>query len=380
MKTLKDMNFANKRVLLRAELNVPLTERGGIADDYRLRIAIPTIKYILKQGAKQLVIMGHLGRPGGKLVDRLKMDRVAVRLMKLLGKNVYKLDDCVGKALPREKIILLENLRFHPEEEANDEEFAQKLAVYGDIYVNDAFATSHRKHAGFVAITKYLPGCIGLQVEKELKNLDITKMRQPIVVLLGGAKLKTKIPLIQAMLSKTSKVLLGGAMIFTFYSAQGLEVGKSLCDHNYEMNAKLMLNNEKLVLAKDVVIADYENYKAGIRTVAYNKIPKKSIGLDIGEQTVKEFKQEIRKAETIIWNGNLGYDKPPFDKATNELAKYIAELDRKKIVGGGDTSKVVFDLGLADKYTFISSGGGATLEVLSGKKLAALKALDAQGD
>ncbi|MBW2990685.1 phosphoglycerate kinase [Candidatus Woesearchaeota archaeon] len=378
MKTLKEVDLKGKRVLLRADLDVPLDERGDIDDDSRLKTAIPTIKHILSAGAKHLVIMGHLDRPKGKVVDKLKMDRVAVRLMKLIGKNVYKLDDCVGKGIPRgEKIILLENLRFHAEEEENDEDFAQQLAAYGDVYVNDAFATSHRKHAGFVAITKFLPGCIGLQIEEELKHFDVNKMKKPIVVLIGGAKLKTKIPLIQAMLAKADKVLLGGAMIFTFYFAQGLEIGKSLHDPNYALNAKMMLNNEKLVLPKDIVIADYQDQKAGIKTVAYNEIPKKSIGLDIGEKTIKEFKQELRKAETIIWNGPMGYyEKSPFNKATNELAKIIAELDCNKIVGGGDTADTIHKLDLASKFTFISSGGGAALELLAGKELVALKALD----
>ena len=377
MKTLKDMDLMGKRVLLRADLDVPVDEKGNIKDETRLKAALPTIRYILEHGAKQLTIMGHMDRPGGRVVNNLKTDRVAVRLMKLLGKNVYKLDDCIGKALPREKIILLENLRFHKEEKENDEEFAQKLAAYGDVYVNNAFATCHRTQASVHAITKYLPGCIGLQVEEELKTLDIDKMKKPIVAMLGGAKLKTKIPVIQALLARADKVLLGGAMIFTFYAAQGLEIGKSLCDMNYAMNAKIMLNNEKLMLPKDIVIADYENKEAGIRTVAYNEIPKKSIGLDIGEKTVEEFKQELKKAETIIWNGPMGYyEKPPFNKATNELAKFIAELGCTRITGGGDTADVVNDLDLAHKFTFVSSGGGAALELLSGKKLAALKALE----
>jgi len=378
MKTLKEVELRDKRVLLRADLDVPLDERGGIKDDARLKIAIPTIKYVLEKGAKQIVIMGHIDRPRGQVVDMLRMDRVAVRLIKLLGRHVYKLDDCIGKGIPRgERIILLENLRFHPEEEANDEGFAKQLAAYGDIYVNNAFATCHREQASLHAITKHLPGCIGLQVEEELKHLDIDKMKKPIVALIGGAKLKTKIPLIQAMLTKADKVLIGGAMIFTFYAAQNLEIGKSLCDMNYAMNAKMMLNNEKLVLPKDIVIADYENQEAGIRTVAHNEIPKKSIGLDIGEQSLEEFKQELRKAETIIWNGPMGYyEKPPFDKATNELAKIIAELDCNRIVGGGDTADALHKLDIAHKFNFISTGGGAALELLAGKELAALKALD----
>lgn len=378
IKTLRDADFTGKRVLLRADLDVPLNDKTWeISDDSRLRLAVPTIKKILDDGAKQLVIMGHLDSPEGKVVEQLRMDKVAVRLMKLTGRTIRKTNDCVLKNLPEDKIILLENLRFHKEEEANDDEFAKHLASYADIYVNNAFATCHRAHASMHAITKYLPGCIGLQVEKELESLDFSTMRKPIVALLGGAKLKTKIPIIQYMMARADKVLLGGAMIFTFYAAQGFEVGKSLCDYNYVMNAKLMLNNEKLVLPEDVVIADYENQEAGIRTVSYKEIPKKSIGLDIGEKSIQLFKQELRKAETIIWNGPLGYyEKPPFDKATVEIAKIIAELDCKKIVGGGDTGDIINKLGLAGKYSFVSSGGGAALELLSGKKLVALEALD----
>jgi phosphoglycerate kinase len=394
LRTLKDVDFTGKRVLLRADLDVPVDERTGeISDDSRLKASVPTIKKILEDDAKQLIIMGHLDSPEGKVVENLKTDRVAVRLMKLLGKTVYKTKDCILKKMPEERIVLLENLRFHKEEEADDEAFAQKLAGYADIYVNNAFATCHRAHASMHAITKYLPGCVGLQIEKELESLDFKSMRRPIVALLGGAKLKTKVPLIQYMLARADKVLLGGAMIFTFYAAGGFEVGKSLCDFNYTMNAKLMLNNEKLLLPEDVVIADYEtagtgsedskasgafvNQAAGIRTVSYKEIPKKSIGLDVGERGVEQFKQELRKAETIIWNGPLGYyEKPPFDKATVEIARMIAELDCKKIVGGGDTGDVVNNLGLTDKFTFVSSGGGAALELLSGKKLVALEALE----
>ncbi|MBN2458858.1 phosphoglycerate kinase [Candidatus Woesearchaeota archaeon] len=379
LNTLKDADFTEKKVLLRADLDVPLDVKSGdISDDSRLKAAIPTIKKILDDGAKQLIIMGHMGSPGGKIVKPLCMDKVAIRLMKLSGKSICKLDDCINIKIPEnEKIILLENLRFHKEEEANDIEFAKKLASCADIYVNNAFATCHRAHASMHAITKLLPGCIGLQIEKELENLDFSTMQRPIIALLGGAKLKTKIPIIQAMLVQADKVLIGGGMMFTFYAVQGLEIGKSLVDYTYSSNAKIMLYNEKLALPKDVVIADYENNQAGIRTVSYNQIPAKSIGLDIGEESIEEFKQELRKANTIIWNGPMGYyEKPPFDKATAELAKIIADLDCKKIVGGGDTADLINKLGLAGKFTFVSSGGGAALELLSGKKLVALEELD----
>jgi len=377
MKTIKEMDLKDKRVLLRVDFNVSLEESGEISDDSRMKAALPTIRYILEHDAKQLIIMSHLGEPEGKVVDRLKMDKVCERLMKLLETSIYKTNDCIVKRMPSDGIILLENLRFHKEESDNDEEFAKTLASYADIYVNDAFGVCHRAHASVHAITKFLPGCIGLLIEKELDNLDISKMKKPIYAILGGAKLKTKIPLIQAMVVKSDKVLLGGGMIFTFYAARGLEIGESMLDKDYLLNAKMMLNNESLILPEDVVIADCQTKETGIKTVRYNEIPKMSIGLDIGEKSVEQFKKLLSKAATIIWNGPLGYyEKPPFDKATNEIAKFIAGLDCNKIVGGGDTADVIHSLGLEDEYSFISSGGGAALELLSGKGLVALKALE----
>jgi len=380
MRTLKDFDLKDKRVLMRADLDVPIDEKtGDITDDFRLKLAVPTIKYVLKKGAKQLIIMGHMDSPEGKVVENLKMDKVAARLMSLVGKSVYKTNDCVDinmNAIQNEKIVLLENLRFHVEEEKNDDGLAQKLAGYAEVYVNNAFATCHRAHASMHAITKYLHGCIGLQVEKELENLDINKMPKPIIAILGGAKLKTKIPIIQKMLVQADKVLLAGAMIFTFYSAKGLEIGNSLCDNDYLTNAKIMLNNEKLILPKDIVIAN-PSLDTGIRTVSYDAIPKGVLGLDIGEQSIEQFKQELRNAATIIWNGPLGYyEKKPFDKATADIAKFMGELSCHKVVGGGDTADVIHKFGLDKNFTFISSGGGAALELLSGKELVALQALE----
>jgi phosphoglycerate kinase len=380
MRTLEHFDFKDKRVLVRADLDVPIDDKTGeITDDFRLKLAVPTIKLLLKKKAKQIIIMGHMDSPDGKVVDELQMDKVALRLIRLLGRNVYKTSDCINiKIPPDEKVVLLENLRFHAEEEKNDESFAQKLAGYADIYVNNAFATCHRAHASMHAITKYLPGCVGLQVQKEIENLDITKMKKPIVALLGGAKLKTKIPMIQKMLIQADKVLLGGAMIFTFYSAKKLEIGMSLCDNDYLDNARIMLNNEKLILPIDIVVAN-QSLETGIRTVAYDQMPKDTIGLDLGEKTIDDFKDELQQAASIIWNGPLGYyERAPFDKATIEIAKFISELDCYKVVGGGDTAEVLHKIGLDEKFTFISSGGGAALELLSGKELVAIKALEEQ--
>jgi len=377
MKTVKEFDLNDKRVLLRVDFNLPLDENGEITDDSRIKAAIPTINYIMDHGAKQLIIMSHLGEPEGKTDERLKMDKVSERLIQLLERSVYKTKDCIVKRMPTDGIILLENLRFHKEETDNNDEFAKKLASYADVYINDAFGVSHRTHASVHAITKFLPCGIGLLVEKELENLDINKMKKPIFALLGGAKLKTKIPLIQNMLAKADKVLVGGGMIFTFYAANSLKIGESLFDKDYLSNAKIMLHNESLILPTDVVVADCQNPSIDIRTVSCKEIPDKSIGLDIGEGSIEQFKTILREAVTIIWNGPMGYyEKPPFDKATVEMARFIADLDCVKIVGGGDTVEVIHKHGLEDKFTFISSGGGAALELLSGKGLVALKAME----
>lgn len=380
MRTLAHFDFQDKRVLLRADLDVPIDDATGeITDDFRLKLAVPTIKHLLKKKAKQIIIMGHMDSPEGKVVDKLKMDKVALRLIKLLKRNVYKTNDCINIRIPPdEKVVLLENLRFHAEEEKNDDGFASQLATYADIYVNNAFATCHRAHASMHAITKFLPGCVGLQVQKEFESLDISKMQKPIVAILGGAKLKTKIPIIKKMLLQADKVLVGGGMIFTFYAAKRCEIGNSLCDNEYLDDARMMINNEKLVLPRDIVVAK-ASLTEGITSVPADKMPKDMIGLDIGELSIAEFKMELSKAATIIWNGPLGYyERKPFDKATIEIAKYVGGLAANKIVGGGDTADLIHKEGLDKNFTFISSGGGASLELLSGKELVAIKALEEQ--
>lgn len=377
MRSVEDVELEGKRVLLRVDFNVPVDEDGNVKDDGRIVAALPTIRYILEQRAKQLIIMSHLGDPKGQVIERLKMNKVNDRLIQLLKKTVYKTKDCIiQKRMPGEGLILLENLRFHSGEKENDEEFAKKLASYAEVYVNDAFGVCHRKHASVHAITKFLPSCAGFLIKKELDQLDLEKMPRPIYAILGGAKLGTKIPLIQRLLVKTDKVIVGGGMIFTFYKAQGLEIGESVVDTAYLKNAEVMCNNEALYLPEDVVIADCES-KTEIKTVNVKEMPKKSIGLDIGEKSVKKIKKMLLEAKTVLWNGPLGYyEKEPFDKATNEIAEYIAGLECNKVVGGGDTADAIHKLELDGKYTFISSGGGAALEVLSGARLVALKALD----
>ena len=377
MRTIEEASFSGKKVLIRVDFNVPLDDSGNIKDDSRIQAAIPTINYVLDQGPRQVIIMSHLGEPKGKAVPKLAMDNVSARLTQLLGKTVYKTKDCIVNRMPGEGIVLLENLRFHREETDNDDEFAKKLASYADIYVNDAFGVCHRKHASVHAITRHIPGFAGLLIEKELERLDINKMARPVHAIIGGAKLDTKIPMIQRMLVNAEQVMVGGGMIFTFYKAKKYEIGESLLDKDYLKNAEMMLHNEKLYIPEDVVVADCETRETEIRTVAVDKIPAKSIGLDIGEKSVAKMKSILKDAGTVIWNGPLGYyEKQPFDRATSEIAKYIAGLNCNKVVGGGDTADLIHSLGLESGFTFISSGGGAALEVLSGNRLIALEALD----
>jgi len=373
MKTLQDFDFIDKRIILRADLDVPL-DNGKIVDDFRLRTALATIKVILKQ-CRQLIIIGHAGRPNGP-DSKLSLKSVAERFQALLGDEITFLDDCVQESLPDSNIILLENLRFHKEEEENNEEFAKKLASYADIYVNEAFAVSHREHASIVGIPKHLPGCIGYQFEKELKFLKIENPERPFVAIIGGAKLETKLPCIAHLLGKVDNILLGGAMIFTFYKAKGYDVGKSLIDERRVADAKTLLNDPKLILPKDVMIADNPESKEA-RVVQADKIPSDKIGLDIGPASIEEFKQILNRARVIVWNGPLGYyENEVFAKATKDIAEALANLQPAcTIIGGGDTAAVVDKLGIADKFTHVSTGGGSSLRLLGGKSLPGLDAL-----
>ncbi|MBU0665855.1 MAG: phosphoglycerate kinase [Nanoarchaeota archaeon] len=375
MRTLNNVDVSNKRVLLRVDFNVPLDSEGKISDDSRIRKALPTIKHLL-QSCEQLIIMSHLGRPKGKVVEDLKMDKVAIRLMKLLGKNVSKVNDCVDIILPDEKIILLENLRFHKEEEKNNEAFAKKLASYADFFVNDAFGTAHRAHASTVGVTKFLHGCIGFLIEKELKNLNFDYVEKPFIVIMGGSKLSTKFPIINNLLPKVDKLLLGGAMIFNFYKALGFEIGKSLCENEQLATARLLYNNEKIVLPQDVVVATDITTSSESKNVNYQKIPADWFGLDIGVNSVKQFKKILSSAKTVFWNGPLGYfEIEKFAKSTNEIITFLSELDAKVVIGGGDSAVAIEKLGLENKFSHISTGGGASLAYIQGEELPALKAL-----
>jgi len=375
MRTLTQVDITGLRVLLRVDYNVPMDKNRDILDDFKIKNSLPTLKYILKR-AKQVIIMSHLGRPDGKVVKKLRMDKIAVRLMKFVGRNVAKLDDCVDVVIPNEKVVLLENLRFHKKEKENNELFAKKLASHADVFVNDAFGVSHREHASVVGVTKFLPSCAGLLVQKEVENLNFSKAQRPLVVIMAGSKLSTKFPIINTLLPKVDRLLLGGAMIFTFYKALGFEIGNSLCEDDQLVTAKLLLNNEKIILPRDIVVASDINENAKSKIVDSNKIPKKWTGVDIGEETINDFKKELKNAKTVFWNGPMGiYEIEKFAKATNELAEILSKLKAKVIIGGGDIVAAIDKLGIKDKFDFVSTGGGASLELIQKGTLPGLEVL-----
>lgn len=379
MKTLKEADFKGKRVLVRANLDVPLKEDGSIEDDRRLEDNVQTINYILQKGAKQVIIIGHLDRPEGKVVEKLRLDAVAKRLEQLLGQKIKKLGDCVNIKIPDDKIILLENLRFHAEEEANDENFAKKLAGCADIYVNEAFSACHRAHASIALIPKFIPSYAGFELEKEIKMLHIDDAAHPIVAIMGGSKVSTKIDLIQNMLKKVDALLVGGAMIFTFFKAMGLNIGKSKVEDDKVDEAKELLesSNKKIILPVDVRVANKVEKGAEVRNVPVDKIGSNDIGVDIGDETIEIYKEILNKAKTVVWNGPVGiFEIDEFAKGTIEIAEHLAQLNAKTIVGGGDTAAALDELNLAKKMNHVSTGGGASLELLEGKVLPGIKALD----
>lgn len=388
MRVLDDFDFSNKRVIVRTDYNVPLDAGGRIVDDRRIRESIPTISYLLKRRPAVVILMSHLGRPDGRVVEKLRLDRVAKKLSLILKKKVVKLDDCVGgevlkeiAGLPFGSVVLLENLRFHPEEEKNDRNFAKQLALLADVYVNDAFGCSHRAHASVVAIADFLPGCAGLLLEKELKMLSLVlkKPKRPFVVVLGGAKVSDKIGFIKNLVKRADRVLVGGAMVYTFYKALGFGTGKSLVENDKVGFARELLRagRKKLVLPSEVVVADSISAKARTRIVGARDIPEGWVGLDVSPKAVDEFKLVLKRAGTVLWNGPLGFAEiPKFARGTNAVARFIANLDCTTVVCGGDTGAVVERLGLARRFSHVSTGGGAALEFLEGKKLPALRALE----
>ncbi|MBR9676236.1 phosphoglycerate kinase [Candidatus Woesearchaeota archaeon] len=378
--TLNDFEFENKKVLVRVDFNVPQDEEdGSVTDDFRIRKATPTIKYLLEKGAKQVILISHLGKPKGLVLENFKMDFVVESLESALGgEKVVKLDDCVDIEIPEHaKIVLLENLRFHAGEKQNDDVFAQKLARHADIYVNDAFGTSHREHASVVAITKHLPSAVGLLVQKEVEMLTIQNPERPFVAILGAAKIADKMQLIKNLLERVDKLLLGGAIVFTFLKAKGYEVGRSMQEDEYLKLAEELLENPKIILPKDIIVSNEIREESKHWTVLASEIPEGGIGLDVGEQTINYYSSILSEAKTIFWNGPLGkFETKPYDEATRRLAEFVAGLDANTIVGGGDTANAVRSMGVANKITHVSTGGGASIEMIEGKKLVGITALE----
>jgi phosphoglycerate kinase len=378
-KTIRDIDVQGKRVLMRVDFNVPLKE-GAVADDTRILAELPTINYLLEQSAA-LILCSHLGRPKGKVVPELRVDSVAARLSELLGRPVKKLDDCVGpeveaavQAMQPGDVILLENTRFHPEEKANDPEFARQLAGLAEVYVNDAFGAAHRAHASNVGVASHLPTVAGFLMEKELKFLgQVTKNPEhPYIAIMGGAKISDKIGVIESLLKKCDRLLIGGGMANTFFKAMGFEMGDSLVEEGAVATAESLLKSSgsQLVLPVDVVIADAFDNDAHSKVVAPNDVPAGWRVLDVGPKTVATFESALGGARTVVWNGPLGvFEMPNFAKATFAVAELLASQGATTIIGGGESAAAVRQAGLVDKMSHVSTGGGASLEFLEGKVL-----------
>ncbi|MBD1922006.1 phosphoglycerate kinase [Microcoleus sp. FACHB-831] len=386
-------DLSGKRVLVRADFNVPLDESGNITDDTRIRAALPTIQDLTSKGAK-VILCSHFGRPKG-VDDKLRLTPVANRLSELLGSQVVKCDDCIGDevvakvgAMQNGQVALLENVRFYAEEEKNDPDFAKKLASVADLYVNDAFGTAHRAHASTEGVTHHLsPSVAGYLIEKELKYLQsaIEEPKRPLAAIIGGSKVSSKIGVIETLLEKCDKLLLGGGMIFTFYKARGLSVGKSLVEEDKlelakSLEAKAKERGVALLLPTDVVVADKFAADANSQTVSVESIPDGWMGLDIGPDSVKVFQEALADCQTVIWNGPMGvFEFDKFAAGTEAIAHTLAEISKKgatTIIGGGDSVAAVEKVGLADQMSHISTGGGASLELLEGKELPGIAALN----
>ena len=387
-KTVKDIDLKGKKVFVRCDFNVPMDENQNITDNTRIKAALPTIKYLLEQNCK-IILASHLGRPKGEVKPEYSLKPVAKELSKLLGKEVIMANDVIGEDattkaenLKEGEILLLENVRFHKEETDNDPEFAKKLASMAEIFVNDAFGTAHRAHASTTGIADYIPGVSGFLIE-ELKFLGnaVNNPERPFVAILGGAKVSDKIGVIDSLLDKVDTLMIGGGMAYTFFKAQGYNVGNSLCEVEktglaLEAMEKAKSKGVKLLLPIDTKIGKEFKPDTESKTVAWTEIPDDWEGFDIGEKTIEMFKNELKTAKTVIWNGPLGlFEFDQFAIGTNEIAKTLAELDATTIIGGGDSAAAVEKAGLADKMTHISTGGGASLEFLEGKKLPGIECL-----
>jgi phosphoglycerate kinase len=388
--TIKDLDVDGKKVLLRADFNVPLDDKRNITDKTRIVAELPTIKYLLDHNAK-LIICSHLGRPKGEVKPELSLAPVAKELSKELGRDVKLASDIVGESaksltanMKDGDVVLLENVRFDPREEKNDPEFAKELASLADVYVNDAFGTCHRAHASTAGVASYLPAGVGFLIEKELKALGdaLNNPRRPFVGILGGAKVSTKIGVIDALLDKVDTLLIGGGMAYTFYKSMGYGVGNSMCELDKLDLAKSLMEKAKakgvkMLIPVDNVVGKEFKPDTESKVVAYNEIPDGWEGFDIGPKTIELYKKELQGAKTVLWNGPVGlFEFDQFAVGTNEIAKCLANLeDCTTIIGGGDSAAAVTKAGLADKMTHISTGGGASLEFIEGKKLPGIECI-----
>ncbi|MBL1198818.1 MAG: phosphoglycerate kinase [Nostoc sp. GBBB01] len=391
--SLSAADISGKRALVRVDFNVPVNDEGKITDDTRIRAALPTIQDLIEKGAK-VILVSHFGRPKG-VDDKLRLTPVAARLSELLGQEVVKTDDSIGDevaakvaALENGQVLLLENVRFYKEEEKNDPEFAKKLAANADFYVNDAFGTAHRAHASTEGVTKFLsPSVAGYLVEKELEYLQnaIENPQRPLAAIIGGSKVSSKIGVIETLLEKCDKLIIGGGMIFTFYKARGLDVGKSLVEEDKlelakSLEAKAKERGVTFLLPTDIVSADKFAPDANATSVSIENIPADGMGLDIGPDSVKVFQEALADTKTVIWNGPMGvFEFDKFAVGTEAIARTLAEIGKTgttTIIGGGDSVAAVEKVGLAEQMSHISTGGGASLELLEGKVLPGIAALD----
>lgn len=389
-KTIEDINLKSKKVLVRVDFNVPLDENRNITDDTRIRAALPTIKYLLDQQAK-VVLMSHLGRPKGQFKPEFSLKPVAKRLSELLGQEVTMAEDVIGesaqKAVAEMKdgdVVLLENLRFHKEETDNDPEFAKALASFGEVYVNDAFGTAHRAHASTEGVAHHLPAVAGYLIKKELEIMGkaLSNPERPFVAILGGAKVSDKIGVIENLIEKVDTLIIGGGMAYTFFKARGYEIGDSLLEADKvelakSLEEKAKAKGVKFLLPVDNVVAKEFKADAEHKVVPSNEIPAGWQGLDIGPETRELYGKEIKNAKTVVWNGPMGvFEMPAFAKGTEAIAQYMSECEGTTIIGGGDSAAAVEQMGFADKMSHISTGGGASLEFLEGKVLPGVAALD----
>ena len=388
-KTIEDIDVNGKRVLVRCDFNVPQDEEGNITDDRRIVAALPTIKYLMEHNAK-VILCSHLGRPKGEFNMKYSLKPIAKRLSELLGKEVHMADDVIGDSakslaasLREGDVMLLENVRFHKEEEANDMAFSKALAELADVYVNDAFGTAHRAHASTEGVAKYLPAVCGYLIQKEINVMGkaLNNPVRPFVAILGGKKVSDKINVITNLIDKVDELLIGGGMAYTFFKAKGYEIGKSICEDDKVELAKELMEKAahkgvKLLLPIDNVVATEFSNDAESKVVASNEIPADWEGVDIGPETVKLYGDALKNAKTVIWNGPMGvFEFDKFAVGTNEIAKILGGLDAITIIGGGDSAAAIEKGGFADKMTHISTGGGASLEFLEGKELPGIACL-----